>query len=177
MMLPLPLVIIVGVLVIQLILLFVIKKKKRKIVLFTIIFVLGIGVWQGLLEYNRTNKDLSKVKADVKISATNIINEYKANDSIADQKYLGKIIELNGNVKKVENDGTGNYTIVMGENGSLSSVRCTMDTVYRNDASKVVEGSSVTVRGACTGYKKNELLDENLGSDVEINRAIVVKNN
>lgn len=176
-MLPLSLIIIIAVLAIQLILLFVLRKKKRKIILLTMIPVLAVGVWQALHEYNRTNKDLSKVKADVKISVIDLIKEYDANDSTADQKYLGKIIEVFGNVKKVENDGAGNFTIAMGEPGSLSSVRCTMDTTYRDDAARITEGSSVTLRGACTGFKKNELLGVNLGSDVEVNRGVVIKNN
>ena len=138
--------------------------------------VLAIGAWQGLEEYNRKNKDLNKTKPDVKISAIELLKDYEANDSIANGKYLGKIIELSGNIKKVENDGVGSYTIVLGEQSSLSSVRCIMDTTYRNDAAAVNEGSSVTIRGLCTGFKKNELLGENLGSDVELNRSVVIKN-
>ena len=177
MLLPLPIIIIFAILLVQLILLFILKKRIRKIVLLTLIPVLAAGAWQGWHEYNRTNKDLSKVKADVRITVTEIINEYESNDSTADEKYLGKIIELSGNVKKVEEDGYGNYTIVLGETENSSSVRCTMDTAYRMDAAHVPEGSSVTLRGACTGYKKNELLGVLLGSDVEINRAVVIKKN
>ena len=181
MMLPLPLMIIIAVLAIQLILLIILwkklSKKKRKIVLIIMFLFLSVGVWQGLLEYNRTNKDLSKVKADVKISATDMIKEYETNDSIANLKYLGKIIELNGTVKNVEKENTGDYTIVLGDTGKLSSVRCSMDSLYKDDAAMMTAGSSVIMRGACNGYKKNELLGENLGSDVELNRCVLVKKN
>ena len=144
-------------------------------VLLSMLPVLGIGAWLGFKEYNRTNKDLSIAEADVKISAINLISEFEDNDSAANVKYLGKILELDGNVKKVETDEDGNYTIILGESGNLSSVRCSMDTIYSKDAARVKEGSSVIIRGACTGYKKNELLGENLGSDVELNRGIIVK--
>ena len=174
---PLPLLIIIAALAIQFILFIIFKKKKRKIVLLTMLPVLGVGIWMGLHEYNRTNKDLSKVKAEVKISATGLIKEYEANDSMANKRYLGKIIELNGTVKNVENDDTGNYTIVMGETGKISSVRCSMDTIYRDDAARITVNSSVIIRGACNGYKKNELMGENLGSDVELNRCVLVKKN
>ena len=153
-MLTTPLIIIFSALAIQIILLIILRKKKRKIVLLTMLPVLGVGVWLGMQEYNRTNKDLSKVKAELKISATNIINEYESNDSIANKKYLGKIIEIIGNVKKIESDEAGYYTIVLGESNILPSVRCSMDTSYKEDAAKVTEGSSVIIRGACTGLKK-----------------------
>lgn len=174
-MLPTPLIIIFAALAIQIILFIVFKKKKRKIVLLTMLPVLFVGVWLGLKEYNRTNIDLTKVKADVEISANELIKEYEASDTMADKKYLGKIIELNGYVKNVENDESGNYTIVLGESNSLSSVRCSMDTTYKDEAAKIVQGSSVLIRGACTGFKKNELLGENLGSDVELNRCVLIK--
>ena len=176
MVLPLTLKIILVLLVIQFILVFVLRKKKRIIVLLAMLPVLGIGIWQGLYEYNRPNKDLSKTKADVKISVIALINEFKVNDSTADKKYLGKIIELIGKVNSIENDDAGNYTMILGESGALSSVRCIIDTLYSSDAARVSEGSSVTIRGAYTGFKKNELLGENLGSDIEINRAVVIKN-
>ena len=175
MILPLLIKIILAVLVVQVILLIIFWKKKRNLILISILIVGGIGAWQGMKEYNRTNKDLSKTKPDVKISVTDLIKEYEENDSIANQKYLGKIIELNGNVKTIETDNGGNYTIILGEAGNLSSVRCAMDTTYKTDAASVSEGSSVIIRGQCTGFKKNELLGENLGSDVELNRCVVIK--
>ena len=94
---------------------------------------------------------------------------------MANRKYLGKVIELNGNVTKIENDDTGNFTLVLGESSSLNAVRCIMDTAYSVDAADVTEGSSVIIKGICTGYKKNEMLGVNLGSDIEINRAVVIK--
>lgn len=176
MILPLLLKIILVVFTVQLILLIIFWKKGRKVILISMLLVAALGTWQAINEYNRKNVDISKTKADVKISAIDLINEYEANDSLANQKYLGKIIELTGHVRQLQNDSEGNYTIVLGEQGNLSSVRCTMDTTYNTDAAAVEKGSSVTIRGLCTGFKKNELLGENLGSDVELNRSVVIKN-
>src|SRR5437762_13995032 len=67
--------------------------RKRKMVLIIIILVAVAAGWYGFKEYNRTNKDLSNVNADVKISATDLIKEYEKNDSLANTKYPGMIIE------------------------------------------------------------------------------------
>ncbi|HET6995618.1 MAG TPA: hypothetical protein VFI06_11585 [Chitinophagaceae bacterium] len=153
----------------------ILRKRKRYILPLTALVILGIlfGIWKGLREYNRTNEDLSHVKADVKISTTELIHDYEANDSLANQNYLGKVIEINGNIKKVERDEKGFYTVVLGDTVTHSSVRCAMDTVHNADAAVLRAGSSTILRGACTGFNKDEM---GLGSDVILNRcAIIIK--
>ena len=143
------------------------------IVPLTALVVLGIlfGIWKGLGEYNRKNEDLAHVKADVKISTTELVHNYEANDSLANQNYLGKVIEVNGNIKKVERDEQGFYTVVLGDTAIHSSVRCSMDAIHNADAADLRGGSSITLRGACTGFNKDDM---GLGSDVILNRCTVI---
>lgn len=166
----------IGGIVVFIILLLLFRKKKQRIILFLLLLVGGAG--GGLYvykEYNRTNTDIADTKADYTIGAMDLIREYKASDSLADKKYLGKIIEVSGNVKKIEKDDAGYFTIVFGDTTTLASVRCSIDTVHQQDAAQLATGSSAIVRGACTGFKKNELLGEDLGSDVELNRCAIIK--
>jgi hypothetical protein len=148
--------------------------SRKKIIWLIILLLVAGGAWYGYSEFTRTNKDLSKVKPDVRITAIRLIHEYESNDSLANIKYLGKIIETDGNLKNIEKDQAGYYTVILGPEGTMSSVRCLMDTTHNEDAATLTAGSSVVVRGACTGFKKNELLGENLGSDVELNRSVIV---
>jgi hypothetical protein len=172
---PLPLKIITIVLIVLVILLIIVIRKKRKELIrpLIILIILGTGfaVWKGLKEYNRKNEDLVNVKADIKISTVDFIHEYEANDSAANQKFLGKVVETEGNIKEIEKDEKGYYTIVLGDTGNLSSVRCSMDTVHNEDAAHLVKTSSVVIRGACTGFNKDEM---GLGSDVILNRCAVI---
>lgn len=172
MLLPSSLKIIAGIAILLLIL-FIAFKRQRKFVGLLLIITIGIGVWQGLKEYNRTNKDIADVKADIKISATNLIHEYETNDSLANQKYLGKIIEVDGAVKKLDNDGSGGYVVVLGDTASLSSVRCVMDSTHNRDASTLKTGSSAILRGHCSGFNKDDM---GLGSDVILDRCALIKN-
>ena len=123
------------------------------------------------MHFNKDALIKINVKADIKVSAINVIHEYEANDSASNQKYLGKIVEVDGNIKKIEADDKGFYTIVLGDTSSLSSVRCSMDSTHQKDAAKLVAGSSTTVRGSCTGFNKDEL---GLGSDVILNRCVII---
>jgi uncharacterized protein YycO len=151
-------------------------SKKRIIWLLVLVVITG-GAYYGYNEYNRTNKDLSKVKPDITTSAAGIIKEFQDNESVSNKKFLGKIVELTGNVKKLEKDEQGDYTVVLGDASSQSSVRCLSDSNHRNEFSVIKENSTITIRGVCTGFKKNEeMLGMDLGSDVELNRSVVVGN-
>ena len=173
---PLPLKIITVVLIVLILLLILVIRKKRRGLIWPaiILIILNIcfGVWTGMHEYNRRNEDLGSVKADINISAADLIHAYEANDSAANQKYLGRVVETSGNIKKIEKDEQGYYTIVMGDTSSLSSVRCSMDTTHNEDAAHLTAGSSATLRGACTGFNKDEM---GLGSDVILNRCAILK--
>ena len=168
-MLPFSLKIALGILVVLIILLFIVKNKRMIWILITL--NVGLGAWLGINEYNRTNKDISTVKADVKIPATDLIRQYENNDSLANKKYLGKVIEINGRVKDVKKDEAGYYTVVLGDTADMSSVRCSMDSVHQQDAAMLASGSSATVRGYCTGFNKDDL---GLGSDVILNRCVII---
>lgn len=174
-MLPLALKITLAILIVLLtvLLLSIRKRKFIRLIIFLIILDIGFGIWQGVKEYNRTNKDFSNVKADIKIIATDLIQQYETNDSTADKKYLGKIIETSGVIKDITKDDAGYYTVVLGDTASMSSVRCSMDSTHQQDAALQAIGSSATVRGACTGFNKDEM---GLGSDVILNRCVIVEN-
>ena len=147
---------------------------KNKKIIWLIVLVVAGGAWYGYKEYTRKNKDLTRVKADIKISATGLIREYEANDSASNKKFLGKIIEVDGTVKDVKKDEAGYYTLVLGDTTSMSSVRCSLDTTHQQDAASLLVGSSTLVRGACTGFNKDEM---GLGSDVILNRTVIIKKN
>lgn len=167
---------IIAIAIFFLVILLIIAIRKRKgnmIVLLAILVIggVGLGVQQGMKEYNRTNEDLGNVKADVNMVAADLIREYEGNDSLANLEYLGRVVEVTGNIKKIEQDEKGNYTVIMGDTSSLSSVRCSMDTTHNGDAARLTAGSSASMRGACTGFNKDEM---GLGSDVILNRCVVI---
>ncbi len=105
------------------------------------------------------------------MAAAELVKEYESNDAASAEKYNGKILEINGRVKAVEKDDKGCYTVVIGDNTSMSSVRCAIDSTHQDKASGLINQSSVTVRGACTGYNKDEM---GLGADIILNRCAVI---
>ena len=145
-------------------------KKKRIIIGFIAVAIIG-GAWFGYNEYNRKVKDLADVKAQITIETNNLINAFEKDEKAANAQFLDKIIAVMGNVKTIEKDDRGNYSIVLGDNVSVSSVRCSMDSVHAKDVAAIKEGVEVIVKGACTGFNSDELL----GSDVILNRCVLEK--
>jgi hypothetical protein len=144
--------------------------RKKTIWLIILLVAAGVG-WYAYKEYTRPNKDFLYAKPDYILSASSLINEYESNDSSANKKYNGQIVEIDGLVKKVEKDEKGFYTLILGDSSSLSSVRCSMDTTHQQDAAILAPGSSAVVRGACTGFNSDEM---GLGSDVILNRCAII---
>ena len=143
---------------------------KRSIWLFVIIVIAGAVIY-GYREYTRTNKDMTDSKPDHTINASNLVEDFESKEADATKKYNGKVVEVNGPVKTVEKDEKGYYTVILGDTSSLSSVRCSMDTVHQSNAAGLPEGASVIVRGICTGFNKDDL---GLGSDVIMNRCVLI---
>ena len=145
--------------------------KKKKIILLVVLFALIGGGWYAISEYTRKVKDLSKVKAGVRLDARELIAAFEKDEVKSNGLYLDKIIAVKGPVKAVEKSVKGHYTVILGDATGMSSVRCSMDSIHQQDVSGLSPGSVITMKGACTGFNADELL----GSDVILNRCVVDK--
>jgi len=148
-------------------------STKKIIILVVLLAAAGAGIY-AWKEYNRKNEDLSGVKALHTVQAVALINEFNSNDSLANSKYLGKVVAVEGMVKQVDRDDEGKYTVVLGDTAEMSSVRCLMDSLHASDATALARGESVKIKGSFNGFKKDDT--GLLGSDVELNRCVIEKN-
>jgi tRNA_anti-like len=148
-------------------------STKKIMIVVILVVAAGVAIY-GWQEYNRKNEDLSGAKAKYSVEATQLISEFNQNDSAANARYLGQVVAVNGMVKGMEKDEEGRFTLVLGDTTDMSSVRCALDSTHAADATTLRRGESVKVRGAFTGFKKDDT--GLLGSDVELNRAVVIKN-
>ncbi len=144
------------------------KYKLLLIAMALIIFATGAYFY-----VNRKTQSLSDSKADYKITAINFLREYSSDQVLSDKKYLGKIIQVDGNLKDIETDGKGSLTFVLGDLTSMSSVRCSLDTLLVIDQSAYPVGTAVALKGECTGFNADDL---GLGADIVLNRSIIIQN-
>ena len=126
------------------------------------------AAWYAYKEYNRKNKNLAEVKPDITISAIALLRAFEKDSGSANKQYLGKILAVNGIIKSIEKEDK-DVTVILGDAGNMSSVRCSMDTTYAVKIASYKEEQQITITGACTGFNKDELL----GSDVILNRCVI----
>jgi hypothetical protein len=147
--------------------------QRRTIIILVIVVALLLSFIYGWNEYHRESKSLNSVEAAFSSDAAQLISEFESNDAAAEKKYLGKVLEVKGKVKQVEKDSDGNYTVVLGSASGMSAIRCSMDSTINNELVNIQEGDEVAIKGNFTGYQKDET--GLLGSDIQLNRAVVAK--
>jgi tRNA_anti-like len=146
------------------------KIKKLYSILLILLLLIIVGAIYGYKEYNRTAKDIKKQKPDFELNFNSMLNDFTQNDSIANAKYIGKVIAINGLLKTADKDEHGFFTLVIGDTTTSTSIRCSMDSMYNNDAIGLKNGTPINVKGIYTGYNKDEL---GLGADIILNHSCV----
>jgi hypothetical protein len=144
--------------------------KTRTIIILSLLVVIAAAGIYAYSEFTRKHPDMLDASSAFSIHAIKLVNEFEDDNSSAEKKYLGKIITVDGTLKEI-NDAGDNVTLVLGDTASMLSVRCAMDTGFSLNTQSIVKGNELTVKGNCTGFNQDELL----GSDVVLNRCIIVK--
>jgi len=148
-------------------------KKKTLLTAALVIVVVAIaGTIYAYKEYNRKGVDIADAKAIYSNTTIELIEAFTNNEKASNAKYLSKVIEITGDVKKIDTDEKGFPTIVLGEASSMSSVRCSLDSLYTNSAANILVGQKISVKGICTGFIADEL---GIGSDVILTHCIAQK--
>lgn len=141
---------------------------KRTIIII-VLLIIAIGVWYGIKMYKLQTPDVVNKKPDVVINAKDLLEAFNKDTASARKQYVDKIIEVTGNVKRIDTTGS----IVLGEAGSASEVTVGLDRRHSKDYQKLKTGSIVALQGVCSGYDKaggDDLL-ANLGTTVELRSA------
>jgi hypothetical protein len=144
--------------------------KYKIILLASALIVIAAGAY---FYVNRKTQSLTDSNADFKISAVKFLEEYSSAQVLSDKKYLGKVIQVEGNIKEIERDDKGSLTFVLGDLSSMSSVRCSIDTTVVIDESAYPVGTAVSLKGECTGFNADDL---GLGADIVLNRSVIIHN-
>ena len=132
-------------------------KKSVKITLGALILLGLTGLGIGLYLYNKQDKNLQKADPDFVITSVDLQMAFEDDEAVALAKYVNKIIEVTGTVESIK-AGEGDITSVVLKTGSgLSSVICTLSS--HSDPAELVSGNEVTIRGECSGFLMDVLLN------------------
>lgn len=124
-------------------------STKRKIVLIVFLGFIG-SVAFGYFMYNKPHQNMAKAKVEVTTSSTDLFAEYEANETTANEKFLGKIVEVTGVIQEVQMDGAEKKLILEGD-GMMFGVICNMDELIDTHRTDFKAGNSVTLKCTCSG--------------------------
>jgi hypothetical protein len=140
-------------------------KLLVKIALFVVVFMAIAAILIALIFYFKKHADLSKANPDFVVTATALQKEFEEDETTASAKYINKIIELSGEIEYIARTDSNNLNISLKTDNEISSVICTFSTGKGPSDPKT--GDEITLRGICSGY----LLD------VLLNNCALVSNN
>ena len=122
-----------------------------------LLVVAGLVYWRYCSPYQRNIIN----EKSVAITANEIIEQFKTNETLANEKYLNKVVSVTGSVSSIETGINGNMVVVLKSNDTTANVFCTLKLLNN----KPSVGATVTVKGICTGFF----------NDIVLNEAVIVK--
>lgn len=134
---------------------------KRRTILWIGIFLLLliVAAW-GWHLYDKPHQSAAGETADFAISADSLYQQYQKDEHSADQRYLGKVIEVSGKLAEIQHSGNSEIWILSPQPGG-GGINCQLFAGTRVDP-EPKSGDAVTVKGRCTGF----LMDVNLADCV-----------
>lgn len=130
--------------------------KIKKIII--AILVLGsIGAFIGYKMYNKPHVDVAEASADISITANKILDEFSTDETVANSKYLEKIVAVEGEIAEVKVEKEKGI-ITLKTNDDFGSILCHLSTEATKEISSLKVGQTITVKGICTGFLMDVIL-------------------
>lgn len=98
-------------------------------------------------------------KADIKISARDLISLANKNTAQFDRQYLYRTLSVGGVIKDIKKSKSGNYILFLeGNRDILPSISCSLDSLYNSRNLSLKAGDSCSIRGICAGQLADIIL-------------------
>ena len=144
---------------------------KKLLLIALVLLVLGaIAAFLGYKYiYNKPHPNYETKKADLIIEAKRLWTNYSMNKDIADQKYTGKVLQIDGMIMRVEEVESMVIVVFAYRKGDFGDegIRVTMLPQFNQSAKGIDPFKPVKIKGLCTGYNGTDVILED-GSIVGI---------
>ena len=127
-------------------------KIKYAIILVLVVIIVGAGI--GLKMFFKPHADINKLKAEFKVEATQLMDEFQKEENASTIKYGEKVLEISG--KLVAKNKLPNGTDLLVLEDEMQGISCQLDSVWSSANQSVIQalepGNPVTIKGICKGY-------------------------
>ena len=146
-----------------------INMKIWKIILI-IIVVGGIaGAVIGYSMWNKPHKNYEDADVDYELTANAMYDEFEAEEAASREKYVGKVVAVNGTIEEMTESGDGTTNVIFSaENAMMGGINARLSSKYNEGAelngklASLSEGEAVTLKCRCVGYEKDLITEVKL---------------
>ena len=136
------------------------RKQITKWVGISLLVVVSVGVLTGYRMWTKPHLSIAEAPSTA-TTATQLLATYESNETIGNQQFLNKVLEISGTVDEVSVNQSSQQVVVL-KGIDMSSVRCTLEG---SEKQKINKDDTLILKGICTGFL----------TDVIIVRCLVVK--
>lgn len=130
---------------------------KKKIFLYGACFslLLAFSGYYYVFIFSRNNQRNVKQEKAVSIEAATLVKEYTSNESVANNRYLDRAIQVSGTVISTGKNAAGFPTLLLeGDTSAMMHVFCT----FTQPLTGIQSGNKAVVKGICTGFMNDVIL-------------------
>jgi len=149
------------------------KKGKLRIGIAFVLIGLLIASIVTIYMFNKPHMDVASIQPAFRLSAAELYNEFKSDETTANKKYLaeanGKVIQISGIVSEIIKAENGGLTLSIKEASMTDgAISCSMDSTNIEKAQKIKVGDKIVIKGQCTGYIE-------LTGEVDLNKCFIIE--
>ncbi len=105
----------------------------------------------------QTFADTAGIPPDYSMTATGLLAEFLASDSVANKKYKEKIILVRGQISVLERTADS-ITVIQFADSTGSFLAFSFEKAQWENLARLQQGDSITVKGSCSGSMYSEIL-------------------
>ncbi len=124
---------------------------KKAYWILSIIFIGIIAIALSFYMYNKPHINIQKTEAAYRLSAQELIGEFKNDELEANTKFSDQLLMVEGQIHEISTL-KGNKVLALKPANSASSVICHMLPEESEKVLQLKEGQTITIKGMCTGY-------------------------
>lgn len=110
-----------------------------------------LGVIVGFYLYNKPHEKMTNAKPTFELTANDLFMAFESDETAANEKYLDKVIEIEGTVRAVSHDEDGTVSITLATDTEMFGVICQLDNLSTPKRTTFEVGEKVAFKGICTG--------------------------
>lgn len=103
--------------------------------------------------------DIHSVPTELTINAGSLYAAFEADETAANNTYAGKVMEVSGALSAITQDDAGNYAMNLTADSPMGQIVCNLSPNEPRPAAATAIGQMITIKGVCTGYLFDVVLD------------------